>query len=387
MKKVLFFFLFILISVSVNAQAFQKFIQSLNRLPENARQAKVDSFLTVNRTYPLIEDDTICNFIYTGDAADVKVAGDFTGWRPSGVMSKIAGTNFWYSTVNFDADARLDYKIVINSNDWILDPGNPKTCVGGYGPNSELRMPACQTPPEIEYYPAMQHGTMWDTVITSKSLGEPRKVRVYLPPGYGRSAKVYPLILFHDGQDYIAFGAINNILDYLIAQHKITEVIAVFVPPVSREPEFIGNKVNAYCSFFVDELIPEIDRKFTTSKDPHHRAVGGVSNGGNISLYLGLIHPEVFGKIIAQSSSVFPFVMNGYKKSPGKDLQFYIDIGKYDIPELITLAKELTQTLGKKKYVYQYREWHEGHSWGNWKGHLAVPLMQFFPYDANSAIH
>ena len=387
MKKTVFLLFIVLIALPASAQTFQKFIQYLDGLPQNERQAKVDRFIGAIRTYPYIEADTICHFIYQGDATSVKVAGDFTDWQPTTSMTHIPGTNFWYSTITFEPDARLDYKFVINTTDWILDPANPKTCLGGFGPNSELRMPAYHTPPENEYYPGIQHGTMWDSVFYSKSLGDSRTVKVYLPPGYGHHAEVYPVILFHDGQDYISFGAINNILDYLIAQHQIAEVIAIFVPPVNREPEYIGKKIDAYCSFIAGELMTEIDRKFTTSKDPHQRAVGGVSNGGNISLYLGLKHPEVFGKILAQSSSIFPFVMNGFKKSSKLDIQFYIDIGKYDISVLIPLAKELKQILENKNYVFQHKEWHEGHSWGNWKAHLSLPLKQFFPYSKKTNIH
>jgi enterochelin esterase-like enzyme len=127
--------------------------------------------------------------------------------------------------------------------------------------------------------------------------------------------------------------------------------------------------------------------KFTTSKDPHQRAVCGVSNGGNISIYLGLKHPEVFGKIAVQSGFVSPSILSGFKHGAKLDLQLYIDIGKYDIIELIPLAKNLKRILENKNYFLQYWEWHEGHSWGNWKAHLSLPLKQFFPYSKKTDIH
>jgi len=61
------------------------------------------------------------------------------------------------------------------------------------------------------------------------------------------------------------------------------------------------------------------------------------------------------------------------------DLQFYLDIGKYDIPEIIPLVKDFVSILNVKNYQVTYKVWHEGHSWGNWRDHLSLPLRQFFP--------
>jgi hypothetical protein len=60
------------------------------------------------------------------------------------------------------------------------------------------------------------------------------------------------------------------------------------------------------------------------------------------------------------------------------DLELYLDMGTYDINFLIPLVRNFVQILLNKNYVHQYNEWHEGHSWGNWKGHLSFALKQFF---------
>ena len=61
------------------------------------------------------------------------------------------------------------------------------------------------------------------------------------------------------------------------------------------------------------------------------------------------------------------------------DLELYMDIGSYDIGALIPMFGNFVQILQDKNYVYQSRTWHEGHSWGNWKGHLKHALIRFFP--------
>jgi enterochelin esterase family protein len=316
-------------------------------------------------------------FVYQGTAASYQVAGDFTGWSPGMPMTGITGTDFHYAGSHYEADARLDYKFVIGSN-WILDPKNPYTCTGGFGPNSELRMPGYVFPPEISYYSDIPHGVILDTSFFSINLNNTRAVKIYLPAGYSTQRR-YPVILFHDGTDYVSLGNVKNILDYLIAHNQTDPMIGVFVPPVDRQNEYAGTKMDAFTAFIVNELMPVIDQKYYTSNDPRRRATIGASDGGNIALYIGMKHPETFGLIGAQSSDVQTDISDTFLNSEKMNLEFYMDIGKYDIAVLIPMVNNFVQILQNKGYTYQFHQWHEGHSWGNWKGHLALALRQFFP--------
>ncbi len=124
-----------LISSLINAQSqFQQFIDHVNSLGDPvAKQAAVDSFMTYARTQgiPFIEDSS-AHFIYLGTPNSVTVAGDFNGWSTTAwPMTHLSQTNFWYRSENFELDARLDYKFVLNGSNWILDPENPNICTGG----------------------------------------------------------------------------------------------------------------------------------------------------------------------------------------------------------------------------------------------------------------
>jgi enterochelin esterase family protein len=376
MKKIILFFC-ILASPTILAGNFERFISYLNLLPLNERQAKVDSFMNANPILPYLEDDTAVFFIYQGHAQSLVIAGDFTGWTPSMPMTGVDGTNFFYSPAHFEADARIEYKFVIDGN-WILDPKNPHSFTGGTGINSEVRMPAYIVSPEISWYSVIPHGIIRDTSFYSKILNNTRPVKIYLPPDYS-GQKQYPVIVFHDGIEYVTLANIVNILDYLIAHHEIEPVIGVFVPPVDRENEYSGSKKDAYTTFIVKELMPVIDRKFTTSRDPRKRATFGISAGGNIALFLGMKHPEAFGKIAAQSSDVQADISETFKYSAKMNLDFYLDLGKYDLPVLIPLVNNFIRILQNKNYVYQFKVWHEGHSWGNWESHMRLAIRQFFP--------
>ena len=379
MKKVSVLVLLLILIFHLQGQSFLQFIHYTNSLPQSIRQSKMDSFMNASVRLPSIESDTICTFIYKGNAQSVKIAGDFTNWSPDLSMIPVKGSDFWYYISHFEADARLDYKFIINENNWILDPKNPFTCTGGFGTNSELRMPRYQVHPETQNYTVIPHGTVKDTLIYSTLLQNTRAVNIYLPAGYPHGAQQYPLILFHDGTDYLSLAHVKNTLDYLIAHQIIMPVIGVFVTPVNRTEEYNGSLKEEFTSFIVDELMPVIDLKYSTSKNPQKRAMIGASSGGNISLYIGMNHPELFGKIAAQSSSVENIISDTYQNSEKMNLEVYLDNGTYDIPVIVQWVKNMEQILQKKGYRYQYHEWHEGHSWGNWRDHLINPLKQFFP--------
>jgi len=379
MRKSLAALIVMLTASCSEAQDFQHFIDHTNGLPQAERQAAADSFVNACTAFPFIEHDSIVHYIYTGTVTSAAIAGDATQWNPNQSLSLIQGTNFWYLTKVYEADARLDYKLVTGGSNWILDPRNPNTCMGGFGPNSELRMGGNTKPVETIFDPNIPHGTIKDTIFHSNVLNNSRQVRVYLPPSYPLAAE-YPVILFHDGPEYISLAAANNVLDYLIAHKMINPVIAVFVPPVDRQPEYAGTKIDLFTSFITTELMPVIDQKYRTSKHPAKRATLGASDGGNIALYLGVNKPEIFGRIAAQSSDVIPAISSVLQNGPKLSLDFYLDIGTYDLAQLIPMVHELASLLQLKGYSFSFREIHEGHSWGNWKEHLKFPLMQFFPY-------
>jgi len=385
MKKIYLFFFILFSGSQLFSQTFSTFIARLNQLPESQRTAVVDSFMSTVMAFPFIEQDTLAHFIYLGSASRVTMAGDANAWNATtSPLTKSSGTNFWYRTEVYEHDARLDYKFVINGSNWILDPRNPNIVTGGYGPNSELRMPAYQMPPEIAYYPMIPHGTLKDTTMHSVNMVNSRKIRVYLPPDYTNSTVRYPLLLVHDGLDYITLANATNIIDYLIHQQQIEPLIAVFVPPVDRTAEYAGNLQAKFTKFIIEEIIPWTDARFRTNPIPEKRAVLGESNGGNISLWLALNHPEIFGNVAAQSSNIQGSIYAGFQNNPCMNIKMYLDLGTYDIPLLIPLVRNFIPILEAKGYTYKYHEYHEGHSWGFWRAHIDDVLCMFFPCQASS---
>jgi len=362
------------------AQTFNDFLARVNSAPDSLKMSIVDSLMNTAPAFPYLEQDTLAHYLFRGNASTITVPGDANQWNPSAFpMTLISGTNLWYRTGIFEPDARLDYKFVLNGSNWILDPLNPWQVSGGYGPNSELRMPQYIPAPEIQYYNNISHGALTDTSFYSTNLGNSRTISVYLPPSFFYTSDSFPVMLFHDGLEYISLANSRNIFDYLIAQERIVPTVGVFIPPVNRIEEYAGSLQNQFSQFIVYEVMPWVDRKFRTRRDPAYRATLGASNGGNIALWLGLNYPLTFGRVAAQSSNVQSSISSGFQNGPLLDTQFYLDFGTYDIPMLITLVDDFVQILQIRGYLYQYRIYHEGHSWGNWRAHVDNALEMFFP--------
>lgn len=348
------------------------------------RQAVADSFITMledmdDYGFPLVID-TMAVYLYTGSGS-IGVPGDHNGWDPGdgdAQMTTIAGTDLHYLETLYERDARLDYKFVINGSDWILDPRNPRTVSGGYGPNSELAMPDYVDPPEIENYPEIPDG-MWDTFsFTSTIMNRTYPVAVYLPVGHDGGDEHYPAIYVHDGGEYRSLGSIGNVLDYCIHHQQIEPVIAVCVTPTNRNDEYWLNV--DFKDMFVEELVPHIDASYRTLDEAASRAVMGASLGGVTSAYFAHTHPDVFGYAGGHSSAVWiddgAFIDQVAADEP-TDVVYYLDAGTYE-PSIYTSSEDLKDVLLGKGNVVTWKVWHEGHSWGAWRAHTDDILIAFF---------
>jgi enterochelin esterase family protein len=387
MKKLLLLFLLFTIT-SFSQNQITQFINYVNTLTDSAdRVAAADSFMIYARSVgiPFIEENS-CSFIYYGNVSSVNVAGDFNGWNPQpDAMVNLYGTKFWYKIKSFELNARLDYKLVRNGNDWILDPENPNTCAGGFGPNSELSMPEYIQPWEIEHNNEIEHGSVEAKTLFSSHVNSNFQIKIYLPPGYDPQSDGYPAVYFQDGFEYVDLAHAINVLDNLIDSNKIQKVIGVFVKPNNRNEEYAFSKRNQYRLFFANELVPFIDSLYNTIPEAFGRAVIGDSYGGNISALISYNHPEVFGNCGLHSAAFQPNNYEAYNliiNGPKKNIKFSSVWGTYE--SLFTNMRNFRDSLLIKGYDLKWLELPEGHSWGLWRATIDVMLQYFFPGSTNN---
>jgi enterochelin esterase-like enzyme len=381
MKRFLLTVSFLFSYIFIFSQTFGDFITTVNSLPEGDRQAEIDNFIDTASHFPYTED-TLAHFIYTGSVSSCASPGDLSGWDPAQApMLNIAGTTFWYRTDTIENDSRLDYKIVINGSSWILDPRNPFTCPGGYGDNSELRMPEYEYPIEIDYISDIPHGTLFDTTFYSVLLGNSREIKVYTPPGYEQSSYDYPVVIVHDGSEYLSFAHMDNTLDFLIHEQLIDPVIAVFIPPVNRTEEYYTTDQEDFSTFVQEDIGTWLETKYRTKDEPGSHAVIGSSYGGNISLWFGMGASEEFGFVGAFSPFIEEDILAYFAVNPTMDLKIYINNGTYDHLDAIhESVNAFLPILDDQEYDYLFEEYPEGHSYGLWRAHIDDALIYFYPY-------
>jgi predicted alpha/beta superfamily hydrolase len=181
--------------------------------------------------------------------------------------------------------------------------------------------------------------------VRSPQLGNVRDVYVYLPPSYKGSARHYPVIYMHDGQNLfdasLSFAGewgVDETMERLAPLGY--EAIVVAIPNMGgeRSDEYSpwrdrragGGRGNEYLSFIIDTLKPRIDRRFRTRREREHTGIAGSSMGGLISLYGFLRHPGVFGFCGAMSPSLWFAGGAIFATAAGIERWFgriYLDIG------------------------------------------------------------
>lgn len=172
----------------------------------------------------------------------------------------------------------------------------------------------------LERHKAVHHfgnrpdnGTVEHCVMNSDILGVNKEFSIYFPPGYENSNRRFPVLyIFHPGggthEAWISNGQLPQIVDEGIRSGMVGPMIVV-MPDGSGEGEFhLGRHMGFfsvsgwdYEAYFHQELIPLIDSEFRTIADRKHRAVAGVSMGGEAAIAYGQKYPEYYGSSCAIS--------------------------------------------------------------------------------------
>lgn len=163
--------------------------------------------------------------------------------------------------------------------------------------------------------PSFAKSKVEEISIQSKILGIERKCNVYLPDGYNDEKKYPVLYLLHGlGGDYKTWNSKYGLRDQ--ADMKIKSGFAVpmvIVMPdasgVDGDPrgKWVGYNTREgydYESFFFDELIPEIEKRYSVYTDARHRAVSGLSMGGHGTVLFALARPEYFSSACPLSGRI-----------------------------------------------------------------------------------
>jgi len=381
-------------------RSFEQFLGAAATSTPQAKCRLVDGYLK-SLEYPIFEDDATVVLLYHGNADTVHLVGDMTDWIETIPFNRIPETDLFWFRGTYEPDARLEYVLYVSGAETpIADPLN-QCVVNGFVLNSELAMPQYRRHPVFDPYRDGRKGgyeLLQEHLLPAGALSYPHTIHIYTPPGYARGKHRYPCVYFQDGRDYIEYGIAPLVLHTLIAGGHIAPVIGIFVTPPNLHLPQTPNRTTEYgmsadyVTFFTEELRTWVDTHLRTVCNPSARLVIGDSYGGLISATIGLRRPDLFGMAYSQSGYL------SYKKNVLlRELEatnhirtrFYLDCGTYErrvargiVPDdegdFLLANRRMADLMRSRGIDLVYREYPEGHTWGNWRAHLHDALEHFF---------
>jgi putative tributyrin esterase len=235
----------------------------------------------------------------------------------------------------------------------------------------------------------------------SELIGQVLPYDALLPVGYADSNKRYPVLFLLHG----LFGRYDDwVTRTNLAQYAKSYDLIIITPEGhdSWYTDSAGTATDKYESYFVRELISDVDARFRTIKDRRARGVAGLSMGGYGALKYGLKHPEqfafaaslsgaldaatrtednpgfawdilrpsisaVFGPRSSQTRTTNDLhqIARGLSASQIASLPYlYFDCGLED--GFLATNRELADILLSKKIPHQFRQLPGAHTWAYW---------------------
>ncbi len=184
-----------------------------------------------------------------------------------------------------------------------------------------------------------------------------RRYWIFIPAQYSPQSPANVLV-FQDGQRATApAGALRvpQVMENLIHQKQMPVTIGLFITPGNlseKYPDTLGmsnpdhraaeyDALNDhYARFLIEEMLPEVGKRYRLTEDPDKRAIGGTSSGAICAFTVAWQRPDAFRKVISiigsytsigyrPASSNEPMVAGGdlyptlIRKSPIKPIRIF----------------------------------------------------------------
>ena len=368
---------------------------AINRLKErrDLDAAAADRFLA--RHPPPIVEGPRCTFLYRGDADEVRLVQRIVGLPDRLPMRRLRGTDLWYLVLELPEGSRVEYQLQVvrdGREEQFNDPLNPHRSHSPVGSSSICFATGYVSPEWTEPDPEARPGSLVELTVPSRALRRDCRVTVYLPARFRRTAS-YPLLVVHDGGDYLRYAAAKVVLDNLIHRLDVAELVAAFLHPGERLVEYANS--TAHARYLTNELVPRLERDLPLAARPSGRCLMGASFGAVASLATAYRHPTGYGSLLLQSGSfvftdigtehaddpafddVVKFV-NRYRARPRRVAdRAYVSCGVYE--PLIVRNRSMVPTFSGTGMRVRYVEARDGHSWENWRDRLRDGLSWIYP--------
>lgn len=159
-------------------------------------------------------------------------------------------------------------------------------------------------------------------------------------------------MVFQDGHKYVNVEQeyrVPVVFDNLIARREMPVTIAVFVNPghhgdtLPENPWRGDNRsfeydslTGTYARFLLEEILPEVGKRYALTSDPERRAIAGASSGGICAFTAAWRRPDAFRKVVSHIGSftnirggdVYPGLI---RKTERKPIRVFLQDGSTDL--------------------------------------------------------
>ena len=368
---------------------------AINRLKETKPldAAAVDEFVATHGS-PIVEGTRV-TFLFRGEADAIWLKHSVYGLPHDQQLRRIRGTDLWYLVIDLPEGSRMEYKYDVvrgGHGELVDDPLNPLRSANPVGSNSVCRAAGYEPPDWAEFDPDARPGLLEQVVVPSRALKRDAVVTVYLPARFRRAAS-YPLLVVHDGSDFLRFAALGTVLDNLIHRMDMAPAVVALLDPGDRLVEYANHAGHA--KFVTHEVVREMQRLYPVAGSRDEVALMGSSFGAVAALSTAVRYPKAYGSLLLQSGSfaftdignehgggpvfdpVVKFV-NAYRDRPRKVAdRVFLSCGMYE--PLIYRNRSFVPLLQSTGMEVRYVESRDGHNWESWRDRLRDGLSWLFP--------
>jgi enterochelin esterase family protein len=216
---------------------------------------------------------------------------------------------------------------------------------------------------------------------------------IYVPAHY-TAATPAALMVWQDGEVYVDRNAsrTQNVIDNLIHQKKIPVMIQVFISPGLKGTQRMRSNEydtvdDTYARFLRDEIIAEVQAKYSIRRDGYSRGIAGESSGAICAFNVAWHQPDQFSRVLSRIGSYtsiqwWPGVIDGgnvypfkVRKEPKRNIRVWLEDGSEDLENnhgswpLQNI--QMANSLKMRGYDFRF-------SWGNAQhnrnnGHAQLP--------------
>ncbi|HWX19974.1 MAG TPA: SMP-30/gluconolactonase/LRE family protein [Candidatus Binatia bacterium] len=209
-----------------------------------------------------------------------------------------------------------------------------------------------QLGPDSQLQPGVPHGKIEKFTFASNKIfpGTVRDYWVYVPAQYD-AARPACLMVFQDGGGYVTTNGswrVPIVFDNLIARKEMPVTIGLFINPgvvpaansnalprFNRSLEYDGLG-DHYVRFLLEEILPEVTKRWNLAPDAGSRAIAGASSGAICAFTAAWERPDAFGRVLStigtytglRGGNNYPILI---RKTEPKPIRVFLQDGSGDL--------------------------------------------------------